>query len=230
MRTLLLVATLLLFLISKDKNNFSTTMNSPQINLPSPSFKGNVSVEEALLKRRSIRNYTDQPLTLEQVSQLLWAAYGVTKKIGNVLLKTAPSAGATYPLEIYVMVGNVVGLEPGIYKYNPENHTIKLHLSGDLRQQVTKACLSQTMISRAPISIIYAAVYERTTVRYGQRGRERYVPMDVGHSAQNVYLQATAMGLGTCAVGAFDDAELAAVVKLPDKEEPIYLMPVGYPK
>lgn len=203
-----------------------------EIQLPPPSYKGSMSVEEALLKRRSIRSFTNQPLTLQQVSQLLWSAYGVTKlsTASGRSYKTAPSAGATYPLEIYLMAGNVIDLPQGIYKYNPEKHTLRLHKTGDLRQQITDASLGQNMLTQAPITIIYAAVYERTTSRYGNRGKERYVPMDVGHSAQNVYLQATAMGLGTCAVGAFHDKELQKVLEFPQPEEVIYLMPVGYPK
>lgn len=211
--------------------NCQNNQQMHEIQLPQPSYKGTMSVEEALLKRRSIRSYTNQPLSIEQVSQLLWAAYGVTKlSASGRSYKTAPSAGATYPLEIYVMIGNVVNLSAGIYKYNPEKHTIRLHKSGDLRKQIADASLGQTMLAQAPITIIYAAVYERTTSRYGNRGKERYVPMDVGHSAQNVYLQATAMGLATCAVGAFNDAELEKILQLQQNEEVIYLMPVGFPR
>jgi SagB-type dehydrogenase family enzyme len=202
-----------------------------EIILPTPQLKGNMSVEEALQTRRSIRNYTDQSLSLQQVSQLLWATYGVTMVSGSGReYKTAPSAGATYPLEIYLMAGNVEGLPAGLYRYSPGKNSLNLEQSGDLRKQTTEACLGQKMISEAPVSIVFSAVYERTTSRYGNRGEERYVCMDLGHAAQNTYLQATAMGLGTCAVGAFEDDKLQKVLRLSEPEKVLYLMPVGYLK
>jgi SagB-type dehydrogenase family enzyme len=202
-----------------------------EIMLPQPSHKGEMSVEEALHTRRSIRTFSDKTLTQEQVSQLLWATYGVTMVSSSGReYKTAPSAGATYPLEIYLMAGNVDGIAPGLYKYNPGRNTLIQQQSGDLRKKTSDACLGQKMIAEAPVSIVFSAVYERTTARYGKRGEDRYVCMDLGHAAQNTYLQATAMGLGTCAVGAFEDDQLLKVLKLPDNEKVLYLMPVGYPK
>jgi SagB-type dehydrogenase family enzyme len=203
--------------------------DSAAIELPPPSLKGNMSVEEALYNRRSVRNYSNSPLSMEQVSQLLWSAYGVTKTSpgSGLMYKTAPSAGALYPLEVYIIAGNVESLVPGLYQYIPASHTLIHKKTGDLREEVKNACLGQKMIAVAPASIVFTAVYERTTSKYGKRGKERYVCMDLGHSAQNVYLQATAMGLGTCAIGAFNDDVLHKLLDLPDDEEVLYLMPVG---
>jgi SagB-type dehydrogenase family enzyme len=215
----------------EENNQKHTPMEHQEIQLPPSSYSGEMSVEEALLTRRSIRNFTNKPLTLQQVSQLLWATYGVTMVSSSGReYKTAPSAGATYPLEIYLMAGNVEGLSPGLYGYSPGKNTLKIEQKGDLRKATTDACLGQRMITEAPVSIVFSAVYERTTARYGKRGEDRYVCMDLGHAAQNTYLQATAMGLGTCAVGAFEDDQLLKVLKLPDNEKVLYLMPVGYPK
>ncbi|MFA4851892.1 MAG: SagB/ThcOx family dehydrogenase [Bacteroidales bacterium] len=199
------------------------------IELPSPKFSGTMSVEEALLKRRSVREYKDTCLTLAEVSQMLWAAYGISDSVksGHIGLHTAPSAGALYPLEIYLVAGNVSGLEAGIYRYIPKGHKLLLEEKGDKRAELRKAAWGQEMIKEAPASLVYSAVFERTTSKYSERGRQRYVCMDLGHSGENVYLQATAMGMGTCAVGAFEDKKVAKVIGLPDDEEPLYIMPLG---
>ena len=199
-----------------------------EIKLPEASLKGTMSVEEALKKRRSVRSYADKTLSLEQLSQLLWATYGVTSNAWGRSLKTAPSAGATYPLEIYLLAGNIKELAPGLYRYSPDNNSLKLEKRGDMRKNIMEAALKQGMLQDAPATVIFSAVFERTTARYGKRGEERYVYMDMGHSAQNLYLQATAMGLGTCAIGAFDDKAMQEVLQLPENEKILYLMPVGY--
>ncbi len=209
-----------------------TGMKEGKIKLPAPALRGRMTVEESLEKRRSIRSYRDEALTLAQVSQLLWSAYGISDSTTFTArsLRTAPSAGATYPLELYLMVRNVRGLEPGLYRYHVEGHSLSLYSSGDISRAVADASLGQMMLHDAPASLIYTAIYSRITGRYGDRGAERYLFMDIGHSAQNVYLQATAMGLGTCAVGAFDDERLASVVNPPLEEVILYLMPLGIPK
>ncbi|MBP7865534.1 MAG: SagB/ThcOx family dehydrogenase [Acidobacteria bacterium] len=201
--------------------------------LPEPKRDGAFSVEKALAQRRSVREYLDAPLSLEEVSQLLWSAYGVTEKIENAPpflrggLKTAPSAGALYPLEIYLVAGKVTGLPAGVYLYKPEGHALLKVREGDVRDPLCQACLGQTMARKAPVSLVYSAVYERTTKKYGERGRERYVCMDLGHSAENVYLQATALKMGTCAIGAFTDLKLRLVTHMTREEAPLYVMPVG---
>ena len=203
------------------------------VKLPPPALDGPVSVERCLARRRSIRRYSTRPLELPEVSQLLWAAYGVTEPMPNVRglrggLKTAPSAGGLYPLELYVVAGNVTALDPGTYRYRPETHDLVLVQAGDRRKTLAQAALGQTMIRDAPASLVYSAVFSRTTGKYGTRGRQRYVCMDLGHSAENVYLQCGSLGLGTCAVGAFDDAGVRKVVPIADEEEPLYIMPVGH--
>ncbi|MEO0080330.1 MAG: SagB/ThcOx family dehydrogenase [candidate division WOR-3 bacterium] len=209
-------------------------MVADTILLPEPSFKGKVTVEEALKARRSIRDFQDEPLELAQVAQLLWAAYGVTKPLpGRELrggLRTAPSAGALYPLEIYLVAGKVTGLGPGVFRYLSERHALVKLAEGDRRKELAAAAWGQDMIARAPAVIVYSAVFERNTRKYGQRGRERFVCMDLGHSAENVYLQAVALGLGTCAVGAFEDSSVKRVIGMTKPEEPLYLMPVGRPR
>jgi SagB-type dehydrogenase family enzyme len=200
--------------------------------LPSPLLGGTVSVEEALSKRRSHRAYVDEQISAEDISQILWAAYGITRPMPgypriNGGLRTAPSAGATYPLQVYVLIGKVKGIEPGAYKYVPLGHRIIRVIDRDVKASLASAALGQEMIKIAPACLFYSADFSRTTSQYGDRGRERYVCMDLGHSAENVYLQAEALHLGTCAIGAFNDAEVRAVMQLPENEEPLYIMPIG---
>jgi SagB-type dehydrogenase family enzyme len=183
-----------------------------------------VSVEEALANRRSHRNFHDRAISAEQLLQILWSAYGFTSPDG---LRTTPSAGATYPLEIYAVVGNVEGIEPGVYKYIADGHKIAQTLDGDVRRKLCDAALGQRMVAESPASVFFSAVFARTTKRYGERG-VKYVYMEVGHAAQNVYLQAEALGLGTCAVGAFTDSDVKKILNLPVNEEPLYLLPIGY--
>ena len=203
------------------------------VELPKPVLTGEFSIEKVLHERRSVRKYTDEPLTLEEVSQLLWSAYGITYTREGLPefirggFKTAPSAGARYPLEIYLVAGNVKGLLPGVYWYVPQGHVIHRLADGDVRSDLMAACLSQKFAGEAPASIVWSAVYERCTEKYGERGRDRYVCMDLGHSAQNVYLQCGSLGLGTCAIGAFTDEDLKKVIGMTEEEEPLYVMPVG---
>jgi SagB-type dehydrogenase family enzyme len=202
--------------------------------LPVPRFDSGVSIEQTLLKRRSRRYYTDQALTSSQISQILWAAYGITQARDEPYfqfrggLRTAPSAGALYPLEIYLLAGNISDVPAGFYKYLPKMHQLKKINGQDIRSGLAGAALDQMMIKEAPVVLVYTAVFERTTVRYKERGRNRYVPMDIGHSAENVYLQVEALGLGTCAIGAFQDSLVRQVLNLPSVEEPMYIMPIGY--
>ena len=193
------------------------------VKLPEPRYDSDVSVEQTLLQRRSVRDYTGEPLSLQQVSQLLWAAQGITDLRG---LRTAPSAGALYPLEIYLVVGDVENLAGGVYHYQPVGHTLTRVLDGDLRAKLAAAALGQGCVKEGAINIVFTAVYERTTQRYGERGT-RYVHMEVGHAAQNVYLQAVALHLGTVVIGAFHDDQVREILSLPQQEQPLYIMPVG---
>ncbi len=191
--------------------------------LPVPRRDGGSSVEKALGERRSVREYRDAPLALTEVGQLLWAAQGVTSPRG---LRTAPSAGALYPLEIYLVAGNVAGLPAGVYRYLPAGHRLELSASGDRRSALADAALRQPWVRKAPAVLVVAAVFARTTGKYGQRGI-RYVHLDAGCAAENVYLQATALGLGTVFVGAFHDEEVREAIALPREEEPLAILPVG---
>lgn len=202
--------------------------------LPLPRRVTQVVVEDAILLRRSIREFTRDPVKLENLSLILWAAYGITEPRRG--LKASPSAGATYPLELYVVVGdrgvdigNGSYLAPGVYKYDSIKHTLTLVKRGDVRADLARAALGQTWVERAPVNIVICAVFERTTARYGRRGEVRYVPMEVGHAGQNIYLMATALGYGTVAIGAFHDDEVARVVSVARGEVPLYIKPIGVP-
>lgn len=211
-------------LVSANQNFKEENTNLKLIKLPEVIQKGEISVEEALTRRRSVRAFKDLPLPLEQVSQLLWAAQGITEPSLN--FRTAPSAGALYPLEVYLLSGNIIGLPAGLYRYIPEQHVLILVSKGDKRQELFQASLRQSSIRNAPGVLIFTAVMERTTRRYGERGI-RYVHMEAGHASQNVYLQAAALGLGTVAIGAFDDREVKATLNFPEQEQPLYIMPLG---
>jgi len=193
------------------------------IPLPTPIYEGSTSVEEALYHRRSIREYKDDPLKLREVSQLLWAAQGITNPNGK---RTAPSAGALYPLEVYLLAGEVDELSAGIYKYLPHEHALTIVTSGDFRQDVYSASFEQEMILDAPASIVISTIYERTSIKYGMR-TERYVHMEVGSVAENIYLQAEPLAIGTVFIGAFSDDQVKRVLKLQSQEQPLAIFPIG---
>ena len=190
--------------------------------LTQPRTNSDISVH-CLLERRSVRSYTNAALSLADISQLLCAAQGIAAE-GH--LRTAPSAGALYPLEVYLVAGNVDGLEPGAYHYRPERPELVRVKPGDFRRELARAALGQDCVVSGAAIILFAAVYARTSGKYGQRAA-RYVHMEAGHAAQNVCLQAAAWGLGTVTVGAFEDDEVKRMVALPDTHDPIYMMPVG---
>jgi len=211
-------------------------MGQTIIKLPSPQLKGKVPLEEAILRRRSVRRYRREPLQLSQLSQILWSAQGITETRG---FRAAPSAGATYPLEIFVFVGkqSVIAsdakqapqeLQAGIYHYEVESHSLNLHKSADLRPDLARAALNQEFIIDAPVDIVICALYHRTSYRYGNRG-ERYVHIEVGHVGENIHLQAVALGLATVEVGAFHDEEVREVLGAEEQIKPLYIMPVGKP-
>ncbi len=198
--------------------------NGPEtIKLPGPKITGATSVEEALVKRRSVRIFQEGPVLLDELSQLVWAAQGMTDRRG---VRTAPSAGALYPLEIYVVAGNVEGLPAGIYKYLPVRHELIAVSKGDRRRDLYNSALRQSSLRDAALVLVMSGVYVRTTGKYGERGI-RYVHMEAGHAAQNVYLQSVALRLGTVVIGAFYDADVKKLLKMADGEMPLYMMPVG---
>jgi SagB-type dehydrogenase family enzyme len=207
------------------------------IALPAIRHDGEVSVEHALTERRSVRDFTDVSMSLMDLSQLLWASQGVTEKteeppevwtgsqwMGG--LRTAPSAGGLYPLELYVVAGNVSGLDAGLYRYVPLEHSLERAESGDLRGALGDAALGQRAIYEAPVVLVIAAIFERTAVKYGARA-ERYVHIEVGAAAENAFLQAEALGLGALFIGAFNDKAVKEALGLPQDHEALGIMPVG---
>lgn len=198
------------------------------IELPTPKTKGRMSVEEAIQKRRSIRRYTEEPITLEDISQLLWAAQGITDPEKGY--RAAPSAGRTYPLEVYLVVGKggVKGLVEGVYHYDPSTHVLEKILEGDVRSDLAKAAHGQPWVSQAPVNIVITADYNRTTSKYGELG-VRFVHMEAGHAGQNIYLEAVARGLATVSLGSFYEDQVKELLKIPDNENILYIFPVGHP-
>ena len=201
-----------------------SAMSQPEtIKLPGPATKGSFALEEAIYQRRSERNFLNKKLTLEQISQILWAAQGITGEINGVKVRTAPSAGALYPMEVYLLT------DDGLYLYQPQDHSLKTLNNKDLRESLAVAAFGQQWVAEAPISLVLSAVHERITRKYGPRG-ERYSLIEAGHIAQNVHLQAVALGLGSVPIGAFSEEKVSDVLGLPENQEPLYLIPVGYPR
>jgi SagB-type dehydrogenase family enzyme len=196
------------------------------IKLPAPNTKGGMPLAEALRARRTVRHFASRALNLAQVSQLLWEADGVSDPRG---LRTSPSAGATYPLDLYLVVGErgVTDLPAGVYHYEVRSHTLTPGARGDFHARVAGACLHQTWMTEAPVMVVITGEYGRCTARYGQRG-VRYTHMEAGNISQNLFLAAESLGLGAGIVGAFGDQVLAQVLKLPPAHEPLLVMPVGY--
>ena len=204
-----------------------------EVFLPFPRIITNMSIEESILYRRSIRDYASEPITLMELSMILWAAQGITNT--QYRFRASPSAGATYPLELYVVIGERkvlvdknVFIDAGIYKYDVYRHSLVLIKAGDYREQLSDAALRQEWVKNAAVDIVICAVYERTTARYGDRGI-RYVHIEVGHVGQNIYLMATALNLGTVAVGAFYDEKVSEIIGTVENEYPLYIMPIGRP-
>jgi len=209
-------------------------INKNIISLPEPSLKGEKSLEETIISRRSRRNFKSEPLTLNEVSQILWAAQGITDKSQSK--RSAPSAGALYPLDIYVAVGKGgIGaihelplLNKGVYHFLPEEHSLEVILKGkDVRDSLADACFGQMFIVDAPVVIVITAEYSRTIGKYGQRGIQ-YVHQETGHVGQNIYLQVESLGLGTVTVGAFDKRKISQILNLPESYIPMYVMPIGH--
>jgi SagB-type dehydrogenase family enzyme len=173
-----------------------------------------------------VRSFASRPLDLKQVSQLLWGADGLSDPRG---LRTAPSAGATYPVDLYLVVGEqgVADLAAGVYHYQSAAQALTRVAPGDVRAAVARASLDQTWMTQAPVLVVITGEYRRCTARYGERGI-RYTHMEVGNVSQNLFLAAEALGLGAGIVGAFEDKALAQVLKLPPGHEPLLVMPVGY--
>ena len=195
--------------------------------LPSPQTIGKVSVEQAIKQRRTFRSFQSKALDFGQLSQLLWAAQGITADRG--FLRAAPSAGALYPMDVYAVVGEegVSGIEAGVYHYEPRKHRLSVASGGDVRHLMARAALSQKWMARAPVSIVITAEYRRITTKYGNRG-PRYAMIEAGHIGQNIFLQSEALDLKAGIVGAFDDKSLNRVLNIPLSHEPLLVLPIGY--
>jgi len=198
--------------------------DAESLRLPEPHLQGELA--QTMQQRRSLREFAAKPLSLEMVARLLWAAQGISSPDG---LRTAPSGGALYPLELHLVAGKVAGLPAGSYRYDPAEHGLTRIVRGDLRPALARAALNQSWIAEAPAAVVIAAVPRRSTPKYGERGI-RYVHIEVGHAGQNLLLQATALDLGGTVVGAFDDAAVQRLLELPDGEHPLAILPVGYPR
>lgn len=200
-----------------------TMAEAKEIKLTKPAVKGDVSLEEAISRRRSVRSFYSRELDWQEISQLLWAAQGITAAGLGHNLRSAPSAGALYPMELYALT------KDGTYHYLPENNSLEVLGNKDLRADLAAAALGQTSVSEAPLDIVICAVYERVTGKYGARGR-RYVEIEAGHIAQNIHLQAAALGLGSVPVGAFNDERVQSTLGFKQDESALYIIPVGHAK
>ena len=200
----------------------------PSIELPLAATEGRVSVEEVLARRRSIRHFSLKPLSLQSLSQILWAAQGITETDGG--FRTAPSAGALYPLEVYVVVrrDGVEGLIEGVYHYIPRGHALRLIKDGDFAAELEAATWGQEIVKEAAATIVITGVLSRTAEKYGRRGTQ-YMFQESGHVAQNVFLQATALGIGTVVMGAFGEGAVRRVLGAETNEKPLYVQPLGKP-
>jgi SagB-type dehydrogenase family enzyme len=196
------------------------------VDLPEPTLKG-MSVEEAIMLRRSERSYTEDSLSLDELSQILFSGQGITASRGGFNLRAAPSAGATYPLELYVFVNRVETLKPGMYHYRPEDHSIEAVREGNLGEDLAAACLGQTMPATAACSVVMTAVPARTTKKYGERGIN-YIYMEAGHVSENIYLECTSLGLGVVGIGAFYDEELDNLIGIDgEREMSVFVNSIG---
>ncbi len=210
----------------KEPPQYKTYPDAKVIKLPKPEYKGMI-LEEAIKKRRSQRNYSNKPITLNQLSQLVFAAQGATGKSFNTLLRTAPSAGALYPFEVYLIVNTVDDLSEGIYHYSVQKHALELVKSGDFRNSITKAGLDQDMLGDSSVVFVLTSLFDRLRHKYGERGY-RYAYMEAGHISQNIYLQATSLGLGSVAIGAFLDEKINKLIGIDGHNEAaIYIHAVG---
>jgi len=195
--------------------------------LPAPKLEGGMSLAQTLATRRSVREYAPDPLSLEEVSQLLWSAQGMTDS--ETGFRTAPTAGNTQPLETYLIAGAVDGIEPGVYRYDPKTHSVEQTAAGDKRAELGAACFGQACVSGCNSAILFAAVYERINEKYGELG-PKFAAMEAGHAAQNISLQAVALDIGAVAIGVPNSEQLKDLAVMRENEEPLYMMVFGKPK
>jgi len=200
------------------------TVSMTTIELPEPERSGEISIEESLQQRRSVREYASTPLSLMEIGQLAWSAQGITDPGRG--FRTAPSAGATFPMELYFMITGTDNATDGVYRYRPDDHALVLITDSDLRQDLQGVALGQESITAAPVVLVITGVLSRIEPRYRDRAM-RYMYMEAGHVAQNVYLQSVPLDIGTVVIGAFSDDGVSDVMDLDDGEYPLYIMPIG---
>jgi SagB-type dehydrogenase family enzyme len=201
--------------------------NKPRISLPPPQSPAEIlSLDQALRQRRSIRRYATNSLTMEQLSYLIWATTGIQRTEGGFHFRTAPSAGALYPIETYVAVNNVDGISQGLYHYVIRAHALEILKEGDISREVTRATMGQRICTEAPVVFIWTAIFQRAKFRYHDRAY-RYIHLDAGHIAQNLALTATAIGLATCQIGAYFDDEVNNVIGVDGTNESVIYMSVA---
>lgn len=189
------------------------------IELPKPNTQGSISLEQAIGNRKSVRSFTKQTLSLEQIGQLLWSGQGLRDALGQ---RTVPSAGALYPLELYMVI------EDGVYHYIPKGQRLEPHVQGDMRSSLSNAALGQECVAQAPATLLLTAVFSRIETKYGKERSPQYAYLEAGHAAQNILLQATALGLDGVPVGAFYEEQVSKVLQLPQTHYPLYLIPLGF--
>ena len=216
-------------LFAKTKRNPITLKGGGSMKLPDPALDGDVSIEKAIHQRRTIRSFESTTMSLKHLSQVLWAAQGITDPKG--FMRAAPSAGALYPMDIYIAAGreSVEKLESGVYHYMSGTHSLSLVTHGDVRTDIAMASLGQMWMARTPLTLVITAEYKRIMGKYGRRG-VRYAMIEAGHIGQNIFLQSQALGLAAGIVGAFEDREVIRVTGIPDTHEPLLIMPVGSKK
>jgi SagB-type dehydrogenase family enzyme len=222
--TWLLIPLVPILLACSSQNEQNHMKETRMISLPEPLREGSASIEETLQKRRSVREYSQKPLTLQDISQLVWAAQGITDETRG--FRTAPSAGATFPLEVYVIITGIDEVPEGVYRYNYREHNLEKKITGDRRRDLYEVSLRQPSIISAPVVMVITGIPARTEQRYGERAL-RYVYMEAGHVGQNISLQGIALGIGTVVIGAFQDREVSRVLQLAEGEHPLYIMPLG---
>ncbi|MGZ7049942.1 MAG: SagB/ThcOx family dehydrogenase [Methanobacterium sp.] len=226
---IILLAVTILYLIWPKSYGGEQRVVMGTINLPEPQITAGKSVEQAIKDRRSIRRFTNDSLTLQDVSQLMWAAQGITDKTNN--FRAAPSGGHTYPLEVYILVGkgSVNGLNEGLYHYNPFNNTLEQILGNDARPELSQAADGQPWVKEAPVDIIITGNYQKMIDKYkDEKLSTRFVDMEAGHVGENIYLEAEAQNLATVALGSFKDDQVHQILKIPDNENTLYIFPVGH--
>jgi SagB-type dehydrogenase family enzyme len=212
---------------SKLPDTYKRYRNAPVIPLDPPQKRGGAPLWEVIAGRRSVRNYTGSPVTRQELAQLLWACQGITAQSERYAFRSAPSAGALYPVETYLAVNRVDGIDPGLYHYEVEPHALAQLTSGDYRKAVAQAAMDQSPVERADLVAIWSAVFERSKWKYKQRGY-RYIFLDAGHIAGNLALAAVALGLGSCQIGSLYDDEANRLLGLDgETESVIYMTAVG---